>query len=477
MTLKTEWLWTMKKPQVPLAQGLHEIGIPLMQKNLEIDIDLPIKHVNGDIYFGKKEVNEISNVLKERMSKDITYTDKIYVKINNTIAKLKKKVASLEKLDPKHLTNEQLIHKFIEGYSLVGELTAFMSFKGTVQISDILEEKVRIMLRTHIKDIEEQNNVFLLVSLPKEESIIQQEQKSMLNIAILKEKGKDIKKHLTEHTKKFGWMNCVMYQGLPYTEIYFRNELKSLQKENCLNKLKKIEEKKEEREHLINEQIKKLQLNVTEKKIFSCFRNWVHIRTYVKEMTSYGMAPTIPFLREMAKRVKWSYTNLLYLSYNELQNIFAQKHNMLSKLLKESRLRQKGWGFVVIKGKAKYYNFETLKEIEEKENIDIKGVKGFSACNGIVKGYAIIVNNIDDIDNVKERDILITHMTTTNYVPVLSKVSAIVTDEGGISCHAAIISREFNIPCIIGTRIATKAFKTGDYLEVNANKGVVRKLR
>jgi pyruvate,water dikinase len=67
-------------------------------------------------------------------------------------------------------------------------------------------------------------------------------------------------------------------------------------------------------------------------------------------------------------------------------------------------------------------------------------------------------------------------MTTTNFVPVLSKVSAIVTDEGGITCHAAIVSRELNIPCIIGTRIATKAFKSGDIIEVDADNGIVRKI-
>lgn len=68
-------------------------------------------------------------------------------------------------------------------------------------------------------------------------------------------------------------------------------------------------------------------------------------------------------------------------------------------------------------------------------------------------------------------------MTTTNFVPILSKVSAIVTDEGGITCHAAIISREMNIPCVIGTRSATKAFKDGDIVRVDADNGTVTKVR
>jgi len=56
------------------------------------------------------------------------------------------------------------------------------------------------------------------------------------------------------------------------------------------------------------------------------------------------------------------------------------------------------------------------------------------------------------------------------------RAAAFVTDEGGITCHAAIVAREMKKPCVIGTRIATKVFKEGDWVEVNADKGMVRKL-
>ncbi len=59
-------------------------------------------------------------------------------------------------------------------------------------------------------------------------------------------------------------------------------------------------------------------------------------------------------------------------------------------------------------------------------------------------------------------------------MPAVSKVIAIITDEGGILCHAAIVSRELKIPCIIGTKIATKVLKDGDLVKVNADKGIVR---
>ena len=65
-------------------------------------------------------------------------------------------------------------------------------------------------------------------------------------------------------------------------------------------------------------------------------------------------------------------------------------------------------------------------------------------------------------------------MTRQDFVPMMRKAIAIVTDEGGITCHAAIISRELKKPCLVGTEIATKMIKDGDLIEVNADKGLVK---
>jgi pyruvate, water dikinase len=77
---------------------------------------------------------------------------------------------------------------------------------------------------------------------------------------------------------------------------------------------------------------------------------------------------------------------------------------------------------------------------------------------------------------INKGDILMCNATNPDIVIVMERASAFVTDEGGITCHAAIISREMQKPCIIGTKIATKIFKDGDMVEVDANKGIVRKL-
>jgi pyruvate, water dikinase len=83
----------------------------------------------------------------------------------------------------------------------------------------------------------------------------------------------------------------------------------------------------------------------------------------------------------------------------------------------------------------------------------------------------------EDCKLLKRGEILVSNMTHPDYIIGMRKSGAIVTDEGGISSHAAIISRELGIPCIIGTKIATKVFKDGDHVEVDANKGIVKVIK
>jgi len=106
-------------------------------------------------------------------------------------------------------------------------------------------------------------------------------------------------------------------------------------------------------------------------------------------------------------------------------------------------------------------------------------VKGMVACKGRVKGVVRVVQHAHspEAKKMQKGDILVTSMTRPEFVPLMKKAGAIVTDEGGISCHAAIVSRELNIPCIIGTKNATTALKDGDMVEVDAEKGVVRKVK
>ena len=109
-------------------------------------------------------------------------------------------------------------------------------------------------------------------------------------------------------------------------------------------------------------------------------------------------------------------------------------------------------------------------------NIEIKNVevKGTIAYKGIARGIVKIIKNVESLGKMLDGDILVAPMTSPNFLVAMKKAVAFVTDEGGITCHAAIIAREMKKPCIIGTKIATKVLHDGDLVEVNADKGVVR---
>ncbi len=100
-------------------------------------------------------------------------------------------------------------------------------------------------------------------------------------------------------------------------------------------------------------------------------------------------------------------------------------------------------------------------------------LKGMVAQKGKISGIVKIVNVPADFAKMKQGDILVAPMTRPEYLPLMKIAGAIVTDEGGVTCHAAIVSRELGKPCIIGTQVATEVLKDGDLVEVDANHGVV----
>lgn len=104
-------------------------------------------------------------------------------------------------------------------------------------------------------------------------------------------------------------------------------------------------------------------------------------------------------------------------------------------------------------------------------------VKGLPASPGLVAGKAHVITDPADIDQFKEGEILVTLMTSPDWVPAMKKALAIVTDAGGMTCHASIVSRELGIPCVVGTKSrsvdATSVLKTGQEITVDAQNGIV----
>jgi len=139
------------------------------------------------------------------------------------------------------------------------------------------------------------------------------------------------------------------------------------------------------------------------------------------------------------------------------------------------RLKKRRFMSIVYANKKVHYS---ERNIIEPKRVDTTAstIHGTPASSGRTIGTIRVVLGHRQFSQFKKGEILVSEMTRPDFVPVLKKAAAIVTDEGGLTCHAAVISRELNIPCIVGTKIATRALKDGDTVEVDATKGTVTKL-
>ena len=100
-------------------------------------------------------------------------------------------------------------------------------------------------------------------------------------------------------------------------------------------------------------------------------------------------------------------------------------------------------------------------------------VRGLGAAPGMASGPVRVIAELAAADGLAEDEILVTHMTAPDWVPLMRRAAAIVTDSGGMTCHAAIVSRELGIPCVVGTAEATKVLRDGELVTVDAGEGVV----
>lgn len=148
-----------------------------------------------------------------------------------------------------------------------------------------------------------------------------------------------------------------------------------------------------------------------------------------------------------------------------------------------SELENRKNGFFMLD--EKIYPMQELNSLLAKNNLSLEEVstegveeiKGAPAFHGRIQGQVRKVLSFGDMNKFRNGEILVTEMTNPDYLPIMKIASAIITDEGGITCHAAINAREMNKPCIIGTKIATKVLKDGDVVEVNADTGAVKILK
>jgi phosphohistidine swiveling domain-containing protein len=126
---------------------------------------------------------------------------------------------------------------------------------------------------------------------------------------------------------------------------------------------------------------------------------------------------------------------------------------------------------------------EDLEELESfikgLSNIetDLKELKGISVSSGIITGMVQIVKDPNKLHEINIENILVTGMTRPQFNHILCKCKGIIANEGNILSHAAILAREFQIPCVVGTKFATEILRDGDIVELDATNGIVRLLQ
>jgi pyruvate,water dikinase len=119
-------------------------------------------------------------------------------------------------------------------------------------------------------------------------------------------------------------------------------------------------------------------------------------------------------------------------------------------------------------------NQKTL-DVQSKAFDKTPDLTGEPASPGTASGIVVIIKDPKDIERAQKGQILVTTMTTPDFVPAMKKVSGIITDKGGQTSHAAIVSRELGVPCVVGTKTATKDFKEGDIVTLNGTTGQIWK--
>lgn len=179
-------------------------------------------------------------------------------------------------------------------------------------------------------------------------------------------------------------------------------------------------------------------------------------------------------LEETSKRIGLAIPEVRLLTGVELRQALVEgKRFDLSGRKKFAAYVYRGKSVEVLEGaEAKKW-----EEMLKKDALgDERELVGQCACQGSAKGVVKIVNTLADVGKVNQGDVLVSYATYPELVVAMKKASAIVTDRGGVTCHAAVVSRELGIPCVIGTGKATKVLKDGDLVEVDAANGVVKKV-
>ncbi|MEY3197557.1 MAG: hypothetical protein RL023_27 [Candidatus Parcubacteria bacterium] len=185
-------------------------------------------------------------------------------------------------------------------------------------------------------------------------------------------------------------------------------------------------------------------------------------------------APRI--FRELAKRLDLLEHEFKYLYVSEV--IQAFKHNIDYKVLIEQRKNNNIVELYSLDLTQKHIILDESKEIEEFLKRKNRSYQSDASCAypGKVEGSIKIINNVEEVGKIEQGDIMICQATTVDYLLGMRKAGALITEYGGLTCHAAVVAREFKIPCIVGMHHVRQLFQDGDRVSVDASECKIERI-
>jgi phosphoenolpyruvate synthase/pyruvate phosphate dikinase len=321
----------------------------------------------------------------------------------------------------------------------------------------LLEEK----LRACITDTQELSKAMEILTAPEHSSFYQQEELELF-------KTDDI----AAHTKKYFWLKNSYESVEVLDESFFaerKGKLEADLPELLIEAQRNARERKEELQKKYN--LSSEVMDVAAALVAGI--EWqderkadIFIYLHYKEL----------LLAEVARRFGWEMDALRNIRELEIEKMVRERHvppDMLERT-QATGLLCFGEEISVISPETALRYWDMYAHEKVQETSELKGIVASRGAGSIVRGKAKILLD-PKAGSVEPGEILIASMTSPEYIFSMKNAVAIITDTGGLTSHAAIVSRELGTPCIVNTKAATRIFKDGDILEVNTEKGTVRK--
>lgn len=298
-----------------------------------------------------------------------------------------------------------------------------------------------------------------------EETAAAKEQRSMLALAKMEQDSDSFQSSMKEHLQRFSWLGNRMMTYTPFTEEQIINRVETIRgkSDQLLAEMRFTRDRLEQGLREVERR-----LDSEQRAFVDCYREVLFLRTERADVVCKVASLTYPLFSWVAGRLGYDARELKRFSKPEIDEMLAGGDHLDPGLREQYHAEFVHGAYTV-----RWGSWGPVREKVE----GMGEIKGTIGCRGHAKGRVVVVIDMPDMKNVQPGDILVAPYTNPNMVPAMERSSAIVTNIGGMTSHAAIVSREFNKPCIIGTEIATQILKDGDIVEVDANIGVVRILQ